>query len=224
MTISRRGMLAATAIGIPLGTPALLALRPAHAQTPAPAGAPANTAPATPDLRMAERGAGKADAPVTVIEYFSLTCPHCARFHNEVWPKVKADLVEPGKARMVWRDFPLDQLALAAACAARALPVDRYEGFVSALFANQDRWAFARGIDNLGEVAKIAALAGMSRADFDAAVNDRNLQRAIMEMRQQGEKEFNVNSTPTFVFNGKSVPGEIPFERFAELVKQATPG
>ncbi|WP_338928964.1 thioredoxin domain-containing protein [Roseomonas mucosa] len=224
MTISRRGMLAATAIGIPLGRPAVLALRPAHAQTPAPAGAPANTAPATPDPRMAERGAGKADAPVTVIEYFSLTCPHCARFHNEVWPKVKADLVEPGKARMVWRDFPLDQLALAAACAARALPVDRYEGFVSALFANQDRWAFARGIDNLGEVAKIAALAGMSRADFDAAVNDRNLQRAIMEMRQQGEKEFNVNSTPTFVFNGKSVPGEIPFERFAELVKQATPG
>ncbi|MFC0409727.1 DsbA family protein [Roseomonas elaeocarpi] len=228
MTISRRDLIVATAaLGATLGAPALLGLRPAAAQGATPAGpAPATppaAAPAANDPRLAERSAGKADAPVTVLEYFSLTCPHCARFHNEVWPEVKKNLVDTGKVRMVWREFPLDQLALAASCAARALPVDRYEGFVSALFQTQDRWAFARGVDNLGEIAKIAALAGLSRADFDAAQNDVALRRAILEMRQGGETEFKVNSTPTFIFGNKAVPGEIPYERFAELVKQATP-
>ena len=207
MTLHRRSLLAASA-----SLAAGFAATGAQAQV------------AADDPRLAERSVGRPDAPMVVQEFFSLTCSHCGDFARNTYPRVKAELIDSGRVRFVYRDFPLDQLALAAACAARALPVDRYEGFVSALFANQDRWAFARGIDNVGEVAKIAALAGMSRADFDAAVNDRNLQRAIMEMRQQGEKEFNVNSTPTFVFNGKSVPGEIPFERFAELVKQATPG
>src|SRR5207253_3248039 len=97
------------------------------------------------DPRLSERGIGRPDAPVKVIEFFSLTCSHCAAFHREVFPTVKKELVDTGAIRLIWRDFPLDQVALTAAAVARSLPPERYEGFVSALFASQDRWAFTRG-------------------------------------------------------------------------------
>lgn len=169
------------------------------------------------DPRLGDRSAGRPDAPVTVIEYFSLTCSHCASFHNGTWPEVKAKLVETGKVRMVWRDFPLDQVALAAAVVARALPAERYEGFISALFTSQDRWAFSRGTDHVAEIAKVAALAGMSRAQVDAALADQALQRGILEIRMKGQQEHNVASTPTFVFNGRPQAGAVSYERFAEL-------
>jgi len=169
------------------------------------------------DPRLAERAAGKADAPVTVVEYFSLTCSHCATFHRDVWPRVKRELVDTGKVRMVWRDFPLDEVALAAAQVARALPPERYEGFISALLATQDRWAFARGADHIAEIAKVAALAGMSREQVDAAISDQALRRAVLEGRLRGEQEHRISSTPSFVFGNRTVPGAIPYERFAEL-------
>ena len=181
------------------------------------AAAPAAVLAAEPAaVTAADRTLGSADAPVTVIEYFSLTCPHCAAFHRETWPQVKEKLVATGTVKMVWRDFPLDQLALAAACAARALPVDRYEGFVSALFANQDRWAFARGIDHKTEIGKIAALAGMSSATFEAAWADGETARAIFELAQQLGRQYNLQATPTFVFGTRVVSGSIAFDRFAQ--------
>ena len=118
---------------------------------------------------------------------------------------------------MVWRDFPLDQLALAGAVVARALPPERYEGFIGALLASQDRWAFARGADSIGEIAKIAALAGMTRAKVDEALADQALQRGILEMRLKAQQEHNVGSTPTFVFGNRPTPGAVTYERFAEL-------
>jgi protein-disulfide isomerase len=173
------------------------------------------------DPRMAERVTGRPDAPVTVIEYFSLTCSHCAAFHRDTWPRVKAELVETGRMKMVWRDFPLDGVALMASQVARSLPAERYEGFISALLASQDRWAFARGGDPRTELARMAALAGMSRDAFEAAVNDQALGRAILEARLRGQQEHNVGSTPTFVFGNRSVPGNMPFERFASLVAES---
>ncbi|MBR0657565.1 DsbA family protein [Plastoroseomonas arctica] len=184
-----------------------------------PAAAPNPTAPPAPgatDPRLGERGAGSPAAPMVVTEFFSLTCSHCAAFHNETWPQVKAQLVEPGRVRMVWRDFPLDQLGLAAAAVGRALPHDRYEGYIGALFATQNRWAFARGIDNKEEVFRIAALAGMARDAFDEAWGSETLQRGILELRLRGEREFNVQATPTFVFGTRSVSGAIAYDRFAQ--------
>ncbi|MCI0753764.1 DsbA family protein [Teichococcus vastitatis] len=203
MPLSRRTLLLAPAALSPL-----LPLRPALAQSH--------------ESGLAERGAGKPDAPVTVIEYYSLTCPHCATFHRDTWPQVKKELVTPGKMRMVWRDFPLDQLALAAAQVARALPPAAYEGFVGALLSTQDRWAFNRGADNIAEIAKVAALAGMSRAQVDAAIADEGLRKAVLETRLKGEQEHKVASTPTFVFNNKPAPGALGFERFAQLVGEAS--
>ncbi|HWX48215.1 MAG TPA: thioredoxin domain-containing protein [Roseomonas sp.] len=171
----------------------------------------------TSDARLGERSAGRADAPVTVVEYFSLTCGHCAAFHRKTWPRVKQELVSTGKVRMVWRDFPLDQLALTAAQVARSLPAERYEPFIGALLSTQERWAFTRGADNIAEITKIAALAGMSHDEVDAAVGDRALRRAILEGRLKAEQEHKVSSTPTFVCGAQVVPGAISYERFAEL-------
>ncbi len=174
-----------------------------------------------PDPRLADRVIGKPDARPTVIEYFSLTCGHCAAFHRDTMPRVKSELVETGRCRLVFRDFPLDQLGLAAAGIARSLPPERYEAFISALFANQERWAFGRGGGGPAEeLFKLAALAGMDRATFDRVSVDQALQRGILENRLRAQQEHNVSSTPTFVFGTRVVPGNMPFERFASLVNE----
>jgi protein-disulfide isomerase len=184
---------------------------------------PADAPPAAPpvDQRLTERSVGRADAPMVVQEFFSLTCSHCGAFHRETWPRVKRELVDTGRIRMVWRDFPLDQVALGAAVVARSFPPERYEAFLTALFATQDRWAYARGVDHKAEIGKIAAVAGMSPAAFEAAWTDVDLARAILVQRQQAEQEFRVQATPTFVFNRRVVGGNIPFDRFAR--EAATP-
>jgi len=190
------------------------------AATAALAAQPALGQPSDP--RLAERSTGSADAPMTVIEFFSLTCSHCAAFHRETWPRVKAELVETGKVRMVWWDFPLDLVALRAHAVARAFPPEQYEPFLSALFATQDRWAYARGVDHKAEIGKIAALAGMPPATFEAAWQDEELARGVLAIRQRGEAEFRIEATPTFVFAGRRVvPGAISFDRFAR--EAATP-
>lgn len=184
-----------------------------------PAGTPI-PAPAV-DQRMAERSVGRADAPMVVQEFFSLTCSHCGAFHRETYPRVKAELIDTGRIRLVWRDFPLDQVALGAAVVARSFPPERYEAFLTALFATQDRWAYARGVDHKAEIGKIAAVAGMSPAAFEAAWTDVDLARAVLAERQRGEQEYRIQATPTFVFNRRVVGGNIPFDRF--LREAATP-
>lgn len=168
-----------------------------------------------PDPRLGERAMGDASAPMTVTEFFSLTCSHCGAFHRDTWPQVKAELVQTGKVRMVWRDFPLDQVALRAHAVARSFPAERYEAFLTALFTTQDRWAYTRGVDHKAEIGKIATLAGMSAAAFEAAWADDDLARGILAQRQQAEQEFRIQATPSFVFGRRMVSGNIPFDRFA---------
>lgn len=201
MPVTRRPLLAgsATALGL-----AALGGAPAFAQTA--------------DPRLGERAIGRPGAPVTVLEYFSITCSHCGDFHRNTFPRVKAELVETGRIRLVWRDFPLDQVALRVHAVARSFPAAGYEPFLTALFASQDRWAYARGVDNKAEVGRIAALAGMPPATFDAAWADDELARGILEQAQRGEREHNVRSTPTFVFGTRAVGGNIPFDRFVQEV------
>jgi len=169
-----------------------------------------------------ERALGSPTAKVTVQEFFSLTCTHCAHFANTTFPKVKSDLIDTGKIRYVYRDFPLDQIALAAAMVARTLPAERYEPFVNALFANQDRWAFSRQANPTEEMWKIAALAGMSRATFDAAIADTTLKAWILARQQADQTTYKISATPTFAINGKTTSGALSFEDFAKLVTEAT--
>jgi protein-disulfide isomerase len=176
-------------------------------------------AAAQADPRLAERAVGRTDAALTVIEYFSLTCGHCANFHNNTWPRVKTELVETGRIRMVLADFPLDDVALRAAMVARSLPPERYDAFISTLFATQNRWAFAQG-RQMDELAQIAALAGMDRASFDAATRDEALARGILEARVAGQTRHNIRATPSFVFGQRTVSGALSFDEFRRNVER----
>ena len=199
MTLTRRSLIAAAAV-VP-------ALRHARAEAT--------------DPRMAERSLGKPDAKVTVYEYFSLTCTHCAAFQKETFPQVKEKLIDTGRVRYVWRDYPLDQLALAAAMVARALPPEQYEPFITALLATQDRWAFARNVNPTEELAKMAALAGMARPTFDSTIRDNGLKQAILAVQDEGEKKFGITSTPSFIINGKLTAGAVSYDTFLKAVDAA---
>jgi len=176
---------------------------------------------AADDPRMTERAYGRANAAVTVDEYFSLTCPHCAAFSRDTMPRVRTELIAPGKLRIVFRDYPLDQLALTAAAVARALPVDRYEPFVTTLLGSQDRWAYARDINPQEELWKLAAAAGMGRQLFDLTVADDGLKSFILGVQDEGEKKWGVHSTPTFIIKGRAHAGALSFETFSGLVTAA---
>ena len=126
----------------------------------------------------------------------------------------------------MFRDFPLDQVALTAAMVARALPPERYEPFILSLFATQDRWAFARGVNSTDELAKMAALAGMPRATFDATIANDALKQAIIGEEDDGQKRYKIDSTPSFIVNGPKQkdglhPGEMSFDAFAAIIKAA---
>jgi protein-disulfide isomerase len=203
MPVYRRHLLAVVIAGG--AVPALGMSRAAHAADP----------------HEAERSIGKPDAKVAVQEFFSLTCTHCAAFARETYPQIKSELIDTGKAHWVFRDFPLDQVALLAAMVARYLPPDRYEPFIMALFANQDRWAFAHGVNTTEELWKIAALAGMNRTTFDQAVADTTLRSGILQQQADDQKRWSIDSTPSFVINGQKYSGEMSFDAFRKLVPNA---
>ena len=165
-----------------------------------------------------ERAVGSADAKVTVTEFFSLTCGHCAAFARTTLPQVKEKLVGTGKMRLVYWDYPLDQVALTAAMVARHLPAERYEPFILALLSTQDRWAFARGVNSTEEIWKMAALAGMNRAGFDKAIADTELRDWIIAQARTAQQQWKIDATPSFVVNGQKFSGELSFDSFSKLV------
>ena len=160
---------------------------------------------------------GKADAPITVIELFSMTCSHCANFHNNTFPDVKKRLIDTGMVRFEMRPFPLDQVALRAHALARALPQNKYFPMVSMLLKDIDRWA--RNPDPLAALLQMARLAGMSAAEFDAVMNNRPLLEAIVAMRQEANRTWQIEATPSFVINDKTIlSGDLSYEDFASKI------
>jgi protein-disulfide isomerase len=204
MTLHRRTLFVTAAAG--LGMPIL-----ARAQG---AGASAEQTAAW----KTERAIGSPQAKIRVEEWFSLTCTHCARFAQDTFPRVRKDLVDTNRVRWVFKDFPLDRVALQAAMVARALPPDRYESFILALFASQDRWAFAKDVDYARELWNMAALAGMNRSTFEAASTDTALQDWIIAQQNEAEKKYQIDATPSFVINGKKYSGEMSYGDFVKLL------
>jgi protein-disulfide isomerase len=166
---------------------------------------------------MAPRAEGPEDAKVQVEEWFSFTCPHCAQFALETFPEIQEKLITPGKIRYVFREYPRDKLDLMAAMVARSLPASRYEPFVMALFASQKHWAYDRSVDPQEELVKMAALAGMSRDAFTLAVGDDTLKGEILAAQAEAEQKYHIDSTPTFIINGKPHPGEMSYDQFATV-------
>src|SRR5918996_1886710 len=163
-----------------------------------------------------EQVLGNPDAPVTVIEYASLTCPHCAQFHNDVLPDLKERYIATGKVRLIYRDFPLDERALMAAALAHCAGPDRYFGFLDVLFETQSSWAQAG--DYLGALKKLGKLGGMSEEQIDQCLADQALLDGIMQTRLDGQNEHQVSSTPTLVVNGEVYPGSRSIEALSEVI------
>jgi len=182
--------------------------------------APAATPMAAP--REGDRILGKPEAPITIIEYASLTCPHCARFHKETLPRLKSTYIDTGKVKLVYRDFPFDGLALRAAALARCAPSDRYFAVIETLFQQQDNWTRAK--DPLVALGNLGKLAGLSQASVDACFQDTRLLDTITQARIDGEKTHGVNSTPTFIIGDKKISGAEPFETFEKLLKSLPGG
>ncbi len=166
------------------------------------------------------RTLGDPKAPTEVVEFFSLTCTNCARFASETFHQIEENLIKTGKVRWEFRDFPLDRVALQAEMVARALPPTQYSRFLSAMFATQDRWAFGAA-DPQAEIEKMALLAGMNKATFDAAWNDAALRDWILAEQKAAEDKYNINSTPTFLINGVKKEGEMSYDEFAKLIPNA---
>lgn len=173
-------------------------------------------AEAAPEHALAERSLGAKDAPVTIHEYASLTCPHCAAFHRDTLAEIKAAYIDTGKARLVFHDFPLDRLALVAAMSARCAPPDRYFGFLEVLFRQQDQWA--RSTDPRAALLRIAKTGGLSEAQFDACVTDQGLGNAIRQRAEEESRRHKVQSTPTFLIGDKRIEGAAPFAQFKAVI------
>ena len=168
--------------------------------------------------RAAEiRFLGKADAAVTVAEYFSMTCGHCGRFHRNTFPQVKTDLIDTGLIRFEMHPFPLDGLALRAHALCRALPTDSYFKMVDVLLDKQESWI--GGADPVAELKKFAKFAGISSGAFDEIMQNRSYLEAIVQIRQDAVSQHQISSTPSFVVNGdKTFSGALSFDEFlAEL-------
>lgn len=151
-------------------------------------------------LRATEdRVIGRADAPVTIIEYASLTCPHCRKFHTQVLPTVKRELIDTGKVRLIYRDYPIDNYALKAAMMARCAQNDKYFDLIEVLFQNQDKWM--KNDNPLKSLAQYGNLAGMDDDFIAACMTNAELERALLKRQQDGRSLYKVMSTPTLIFN-----------------------
>jgi protein-disulfide isomerase len=162
---------------------------------------------------LPELALGSADAPITVVEYASMTCGHCAAFHNKVFEALKQKYIDTGKVRFIMREFPLDNLAAAASMLARCADDGKTYPLISALFAKQDDWAFVRG-DPKPELFKIAQQAGFTQETFEKCLTDQKLLDDISAIRARGSDTFGVSSTPTFFINGKKMNAGATLDEF----------
>jgi protein-disulfide isomerase len=168
---------------------------------------------------LSERVLGNADSPVTVIEYASLTCDHCKRFHLEILPRLKETYIDTGKVKLVYRHFSLEQVSMTAAVLAECAPRLRFFGLIEVLFRSHDGWAHSQ--DPKAGLAQIGLLAGISRPAFEACLADEKLTTAIAEELRNGQLKYGVNSTPTFIIGKTVLRGVRGYDELAKTIDAA---
>ncbi|WP_457935711.1 DsbA family protein [Mesorhizobium sp. 10J20-29] len=192
---------------------------------PAAAAAPAVEAPKSQGsvnmAKLLEEGAlpdqvlGNADAPVTIVEYASMTCPHCAHFHETTLPELKKKYLDTGKARLILREFPFDPRAEAGFMLARCSG-DKYFPMVDVLFKQQQNWASVQNAKDA--LLQISKLAGFSQESFEACLTDQKLLDDVRSVQKRGADEFKVDSTPTFFINGNTYKGALTIEEMSAII------
>lgn len=198
--ISRRALLSATAL-LALGLPA-------RAQQDVTDLAALHTPPENGEMAM-----GPETAKVTVVEYASATCPHCAAFHKETFPALKTEYIDTGKIRFIFREFPLNDAALAGFMLARCAPKEKYFPILDVIFDTLQEWTK----DPLNGLKGISQQAGFTAEQFDACLKNETVAKQILATRSSGEK-FGVAGTPTFFVNGKVLNGETSIEEFRKVI------
>ena len=167
---------------------------------------------------LPEKMLGNTNAKVTIVEYASMTCPHCAAFHASIYPELKKKYVEPGSVRFVFREFPLDPRAGAASLLARCAGPDKYFQMIEVLFKRQEQWAFVKG-SPIDELKSIARQLGMSEDTFNTCINDKKMLEALEVIRYRGSEQYGVSSTPTFFVNGKKLAGGQDLAAFDKIIE-----
>jgi protein-disulfide isomerase len=162
---------------------------------------------------------GKSDAKLTIIEYASLSCPHCAKFNTEVLPRIRAEYIDKGLVRWVFRDFPLNRPAFQAAILAHCDSPLRYFKLLDSLFQSQAYWATQP--DPLATLKQIGIAEGIDEKTFDACLADQSLKDKIVSRLQEASNKYKVESTPSFIIKGKLYSGELPYDSFKKLIDDA---
>jgi protein-disulfide isomerase len=165
--------------------------------------------PAEGDMSM-----GPETAKVTIVEYASASCPHCATFYKTTFPDLKKEYIDTGKIRFIFREFPHNQPALAAFMLARCAPKEKYFPLIDMFFLQQDSWLETP----LEGLQKIAQLAGFTKESFDACLKNEAVAKGIIAVRNAAEKEFGVDSIPTFFINGELVKDKTSIEDFRKAI------
>jgi protein-disulfide isomerase len=171
------------------------------------------------DPRLADLSQGRDDAPVTIVEYSSYTCPHCANFHQDNRPWLIDTYVKTGRAKLVFSDFPLDGLAMAASLLVHTAPREHAEALSEALFSEQRTWMNAANPRQA--LSSLAGLAGMPPQAVEAALSDEALFQGILDKRNEASKTYGIDSTPNLTINGKVVAANAPREELAAAIAMA---
>jgi protein-disulfide isomerase len=169
---------------------------------------------------LGDRILGKDDAPVTIVEYASMTCPHCASFHERTYPELKKRYIDTGKVRFIFREFPLDPLAAGASMLARCAPKEQFFAMIETLFHEQRKWAVEKPIPPLMAIARQA---GFSEQSFNACLSDQKMLNALEAERDRAGKKFGVQSTPTLFINGRLQRGGMSIDELAKVIDPLLP-
>ncbi len=169
------------------------------------------------EVSLKELSIGDDDAPVTIIEYASMTCSHCADFHTETYPALKKDYIEKGEVKFIFREFPLDKLSMATSMLARCVDNSISLAFIEILFQNRSKWY---SDDAISELKSLSKQAGLSSEDFDQCLNDQELLDQLIIQKENAIEEFQINSTPSFIINGKVISGNKPYSYFKSEIEK----
>ncbi|MGC2050539.1 MAG: DsbA family protein [Methylovirgula sp.] len=191
--------------------------KPVHAQGTVVPVAQLMEQQALPDIAQ-----GKADAPITMIEYASMTCTHCAAFHATTYPTLISKYVDTGKVRFILREFPLDPLATAAFMLARCSGPEKRNAVVDLLFDQQKNWAFTD--KPLEALANLLKQTGMTQATFETCINDQSLYEKVDQERDNAAQKFGIDATPTFFINGRKISGEVTPDALDKLLQPMLKG
>jgi protein-disulfide isomerase len=175
--------------------------------------------PTTPlpsaSVMLADKVLGNVNAPVTMVEYSSLTCSHCGDYHVMTFPLLKASYVDTGRMKVVFRDFPLNEAAIAGSMVARCAG-DNFFAVIDALFKAQSSWAYSS--DYKSGIKAVVAPLGMTSSDVEACLASTELRNGVLAIKSTGAATYGINGTPTFLINGRTVVGALSYAEFAAII------